>query len=78
MLFQELLAFSMTEAEEYYINLLKGHVVGKSQVCIADKPFMHIAYRISCIALGVGKHNLCFRVIQQHTYQLATRVTCRA
>ena len=41
-LFEESLALTMAEAEEYNVNLVEGHLVSKLQIGIANQTFMHI------------------------------------
>ena len=36
MLFQKRLALAMTEAEEHYIYVFKGHLVGEAKVSLAN------------------------------------------
>ena len=48
-LLQECLALAVSKAEEYNIHLVKGHLVGKAQIGIANKAFVHIADQIAGI-----------------------------
>ena len=41
-LLEESLALAMTETEEYHIDLVERHLVGKLQVGIANQTFVHI------------------------------------
>ena len=39
---EESLALAVSKAEEDYIDLVKGHLVGKLQICLANQTFMDI------------------------------------
>ena len=41
-LFEECLALAVSEAEEYHINLIERHLIGKLQIGIANQTFVHI------------------------------------
>ena len=77
MLLEELLALAVTETEEDYVDILKRHLVGEPQVCIADKAFMDITHQIARVTLRVGKHDLCLGMVQQQTDQLTACISCR-
>ena len=51
MFLQECLAFAVAEAEEYHVNLVERHFVGKLQVSLANQSFVHVANRIASVAL---------------------------
>ena len=74
-LLQESLTLAVTKAEEHYIYLLEGHLVGKCQVGFADKSFVDIRHQVSCVTFRVGKHNLCLRMVQQQTEKFSARVS---
>ena len=59
MFFQESFTLAVTKAEKDDIHLVERHLVGKPQISLADESFVHIADEIACVALRVGKHNLC-------------------
>jgi len=63
-LLEEGLALAMSETEEYDIHLIKRHLIGKLQISIANEPFVDIADEVACVALRVGKDDLCLRVPQ--------------
>jgi predicted RNA-binding protein associated with RNAse of E/G family len=67
----------VAEAEEYYVDILERHLISKSQFRIADESFVDIAHQIAGVALAVGKDDLCLRMVQQQTDQLAARISCR-
>ena len=50
-LLQELLALAVAEAEEDYIHLLEGHLVGKREVRLANESLMHVAHQIAGVTL---------------------------
>ena len=76
MFLQEGFTLAVPKAEEYNVDLLKGHLVSKLQFRLANKPFMHIADQIACVTFRIGKHNLCLRMIQQQTDEFTSRITC--
>ena len=74
---EEGFTLAVTEAEEHDVNLIKRHLVGELQVCLANQSFVHIADQIARVALRVGKDNLCLRMVKQQTDQFSTCITCR-
>ena len=74
--FQECLALTVTEAEEYHIHLIEGHLVGEFQIGFTCQPFMDITHQIAGVTLAIGKDNLCLGVVQQYTDEFTTRVAC--
>ena len=75
-LLQESFTLPMPEAEEYDVDILKRHRVSELEVGFPNQSFMNIAYQIPRITLGIGKHNLCLRVVQKQTDKLSARVAC--
>ena len=73
---KELLTLAVSEAEEYHINLIKGHLVGELQIGFTDEAFMYIADEIAGITLRVCKDNLCLRMVQQQTNQFSACIAC--
>ena len=49
-LLEESLAFTMSETEEHYINLVERHLVGELQISIANETLVDIRYQIAGIA----------------------------
>ena len=62
---KELTALAVTETEEHNIHLIKRHIRREAHIRVAVKSFVNISNRIACVALAVGKHNLCLRMIYQ-------------
>ena len=58
MLGQEGRALAVPEAEEHDVHTLERHLVGESQLRIADESFVYVAHQIARIRLAVGKDNL--------------------
>ena len=76
MLFQELLALSVSKAEEDYIDFIEWHLARKLQVGFANQSFMHVRHKIASIALRVRKHDFYLRVIEKNTNQFSSRISC--
>ena len=49
-LLEKCLALAVTEAEEYDVDLVERHRVGKFQISLTDESFVHVTQQISCIA----------------------------
>ena len=62
---KELTALAVTETEEHNIHLIKRHIRREAHIRVAVKSFVNIRNRIAGVALAVGKHNLCLRMIYQ-------------
>ena len=77
MLLQELLAFPVTEAEEYDIHFVERHLACEAQVCLAHQSLMYFTNGVPSIRLTIGKDNLRLRMPQQHTDKFTSRVTSR-
>ena len=76
-LLQESFALAVTKAEEDDIHLVEGHLGSKALLGFAEQAFMHVTNQIACVALAVGKDNLCLGVVQQHTDEFTARISCR-
>ena len=76
MLFKECLALAVSEAEEYHVHLVKRHLVRKLQFCFAYQAFVNVRHQIACVALAIGKHNLCLGMVQQQANQFSARIAC--
>ena len=50
-LLKECLTLAVSEAEEYDVNLVERHLVGKLQVGVADEAFVNVRNQIACVAL---------------------------
>ena len=51
MLLEEGLTLAVTETEEHDVNLIKRHLVGELQICLANQPLVNITDKIAGIAL---------------------------
>jgi len=51
MFLQELLTLSVSEAEEYNINLIEGHLVGEAHIGLANETFMDVADQVASVTL---------------------------
>jgi hypothetical protein len=76
MFLEEGLALAVSETEEYDIDLIERHLVGKLQISLANESFVDIADEVACVALRVGKDNLCLRVVEQQADELTARIAC--
>ena len=66
----------MTETEENNVDLVEGHLVCELQVGVANESLMHVTYQITCIALRIGKNNLCLRMVKQQANQFSACIAC--
>ena len=73
-LLQELFTLAVSEAEEHHVDLVERHLVRELQIRLADESLMYIAHQVPCVALTVGKHYLCLRMVQQHANELTSRI----
>ena len=77
MFFQKLLALAMTKTEEHHIYLVKRHLVGELQFCVAQQTFMHVINIVAGITLAIGKNNLCLWMVYQQSNQFTACISCR-
>lgn len=75
-LLEECLALAMTKTEEYDIHLIERHLVGELQVSLTDESFVYVADEIASVTLGVGKDNLCLRMVEQQADQFSACIAC--
>ena len=73
---EELLGVAVSCAEEEHIYLVKGELVGKCEVCLAQQSAVHVCNAVSGIAGAVYKYNFYFGVVEQQTDKFAGCVAC--
>ena len=76
-LLKEGTALAMTKAEEHHIHLFPRHLAGEAEVGFAIQALVYLAHRIAGIGFAIGKDYLCLGMVQQHTDEFTTSVTCR-
>ena len=74
---QESLALAMAKTEEHHIHLVKRHIGRKLHFCFTNEAFMHGINLVSGVGFAIGKDYLCLGMVQQHTDEFATRISCR-
>ena len=77
-LLKEGLALPVAEAEEHHVDLVERHLIRKAQLRIANQSFVHVAHQVPCVALAVGKDNLCLGMVEQQADELTARIACSA
>ena len=75
-LLEEGLALAVAEAEEDHVDLVERHLVGELQVGLAYESLMDVAHGVACVALRIGKDDLCPGMVEQHTDEFTTSVAC--
>ena len=73
---EEFLCIAVSGAEEEYINLVEGQLVGECKVGLAQKSAVHISDAVACITATVYKDYFYFGVVEQQTDKFAGSVSC--
>ena len=55
--------------------MVEGQIRRKAKAGLPHQPLMNIAHEVTGVTLGVGKDNLCPRVVEQQANKFAACVT---
>lgn len=74
MLAEECLTLAVTETEEDNIDIVKRQLVGEPEGGVAIESFVDIRDEVTTVALGVGKDNLCLRMVDEQPDELTAGI----